>query len=343
MDERDLLTLNAYIDGELAPGETRAFESRLAMEPELTDELARTRATVALLGMAEPLRAPHSFALDPAVYGTTEQPGGGLLSWLKPRGTLRPVLAGASLLTSLVLFGAAFLGFAGDGMMPTAMDAAPAMESADRDYAQEESMAVEPQAAPMTSVAEAPVQPEIVVEEAEEPMAEEAPAEEEMAEEAEMPADDMAADSAAPAFTAMPTPLATQPITNDSAGGGLGSGAGDAAAEEDPAEPLSDRAPVPEVAEGIAAEDDGDMRTGDSEEPADISNGNTMTFGEDGEDGEAANPAADTAIDQQQAVLDLEDDIQRSMRRSIALSVIAIITAVIGVTLLITPRQQAIE
>lgn len=330
MDERDLLTLNAYIDGELPPAERQAFESRLAAEPELADELTRTRATVALLGMAEPIRSPRSFALDPAVYASTEQ-SGGLLSWFKPRGALRPVLAGASLLTSLLLFGVAFLSFTGGGgMMPTVMDAAPAMEAAELDYAEEESMAVEPQAAPMTSVAEAPV--------AEEALGEEVYAEEEMAEpEAQMPDEDMAAPAATPsaALTAPP-----QPLINDEGAEAGGLGAGDAATGAAPPEPLSDVAPVPEVADDIGAADDGGMRAGDDEASADVSNGNALTFGEDGE---TINPAADAVIEQPQAVLDLEDDIQRSMRRSIVLIVVAIITAVIGVTLLIPPRQQAIE
>ncbi len=66
--ESDLILLNAYLDGELAAGEQAALEQRLARDPALRQELEALRATVAVLKMAERVRAPRNFTLDPAVY-----------------------------------------------------------------------------------------------------------------------------------------------------------------------------------------------------------------------------------------------------------------------------------
>ena len=68
LTERDLITLNEYLDGALTPAETQAFEARLADEPALQTELDTLRDTVSLLSMAESVPVPRNFTLNPAEY-----------------------------------------------------------------------------------------------------------------------------------------------------------------------------------------------------------------------------------------------------------------------------------
>lgn len=69
LSDRDLELLSAYLDGELDDRERSDLESRLADEAPLREALAELRATVELVRQLPRLRAPRSFALDPAVYG----------------------------------------------------------------------------------------------------------------------------------------------------------------------------------------------------------------------------------------------------------------------------------
>ncbi|MBP8973267.1 MAG: hypothetical protein KBH93_05265 [Anaerolineae bacterium] len=69
LSERDLELLSAYLDGELAGPDKGALEARLAREESLRVALHDLRANRQLLRSLPLLRAPRSFALDPAVYG----------------------------------------------------------------------------------------------------------------------------------------------------------------------------------------------------------------------------------------------------------------------------------
>lgn len=103
IDERDLITLNAYLDEQLSPKERTALEQRLAKEPVLQQELDSLRATVALLKRAEPLRAPRNFTLDPKVYGVPQRRR--LLDRLGLLGIPQLVTAGGALAATLVCVG----------------------------------------------------------------------------------------------------------------------------------------------------------------------------------------------------------------------------------------------
>lgn len=129
LNERDQITLNAYLDGMLSARERTAFEERLANNPALQRELESLRATVAVLKMAKPISVPRNFTLDPAVYGKPIQ-----RSWLARlglSGTPRLAMAGAALVATLICAGVLISG------MPRGSTAQPAMvseqeETADR-------------------------------------------------------------------------------------------------------------------------------------------------------------------------------------------------------------------
>ncbi|MCL4236932.1 MAG: hypothetical protein KJ047_01680 [Anaerolineae bacterium] len=69
LSERDLELLSAYLDGELAAPDQGVLEERLAREGDLRSALDDLRASRQLLCSLPLLKAPRSFALDPAVYG----------------------------------------------------------------------------------------------------------------------------------------------------------------------------------------------------------------------------------------------------------------------------------
>lgn len=69
LSERDLELLSAFLDGELSDHERDAIEQRLAREGDLRRALDDLRATVRLVSTLPRLKAPRSFALDPAIYG----------------------------------------------------------------------------------------------------------------------------------------------------------------------------------------------------------------------------------------------------------------------------------
>lgn len=61
--------VNAYLDGELSPGEVRRFEAELQQDPALRTELAQLRQIKASIQQLPQVRAPRNYTLDPAVYG----------------------------------------------------------------------------------------------------------------------------------------------------------------------------------------------------------------------------------------------------------------------------------
>lgn len=69
LSERDLELLSAYLDGDLAAQDKRALDERLAREESLRAALGDLRASRELLRSLPLLKAPRSFALDPAMYG----------------------------------------------------------------------------------------------------------------------------------------------------------------------------------------------------------------------------------------------------------------------------------
>lgn len=105
LTEQDLIQLNAYLDGELNAEERVQIETRLAADERLQAELESLRVTAALLGMAERVRVPRSFTLDPEVYGRSARSGwwaslglGGLPVWATAGITVLVVLVCVGLL-----------------------------------------------------------------------------------------------------------------------------------------------------------------------------------------------------------------------------------------------------
>lgn len=124
LDERDLILLNAYLDNELSAEERASLEQRLAREPALQAELRSLQATVALLGMAERVRVPHNFTLDPNLYGKPAQS-----AWWERAGlsALMPLAAmGAAIMVAALCIGAIGLSrLSGGAVAPSvAMEAA---------------------------------------------------------------------------------------------------------------------------------------------------------------------------------------------------------------------------
>lgn len=96
--ERDLELLSAYLDGELSDPDRRALEQRLAAESDLRRALDELRLTVRLVGSLPHLKAPRSFALDPAKYGKRMPwwrraiASGAVLQWSGALGTAASVI-----------------------------------------------------------------------------------------------------------------------------------------------------------------------------------------------------------------------------------------------------------
>jgi len=137
MNERDLIDLNAYLDGELTDQEQAAFEVRLAHEAALREELRALRATVAILQMAEPVRAPRNFTLDSAVYGKPRKES----FWDRLSTPLKVMLpAGAAILATLVCVGIVILatGKGGLGAGAPMVGEQPSMQMAAEEPAAEE-------------------------------------------------------------------------------------------------------------------------------------------------------------------------------------------------------------
>lgn len=112
LTEQDLIQLNAYLDGELTAAARADVESRLAEDKDLQAELESLRVTAALLGMAERVRVPRSFTLDPAVYGRPVRSGwwaslgaGGFPTWATAGITTLVVLVCIGLMISRIGIG----------------------------------------------------------------------------------------------------------------------------------------------------------------------------------------------------------------------------------------------
>jgi hypothetical protein len=113
LDERDLILLNAYLDNELSAEERASFEQRLAREPALRAELRELQATVLLLGMAERVRAPRNFTLDPNLYSKPARSEWWRLGKVAP---LMPLAAaGAGIVVVALCIGAIALSRLGGG------------------------------------------------------------------------------------------------------------------------------------------------------------------------------------------------------------------------------------
>ena len=124
LNERDLIQLNAYLDGELDADEQAQLLHRLARDPELQAELRALRATKMLLGMAERVPVPRNFTLDPAVYGRPARKS----FWERIGLASLPTwaTAGAALVATLIFVGVLVFNtdlFTGVGEVPVAMEA----------------------------------------------------------------------------------------------------------------------------------------------------------------------------------------------------------------------------
>lgn len=191
MTENDLNLLSAYLDGELTPAEQDALEQRLAVDNDLRVELDSLEITVQLLKMAERVRVPRNFTLDPVAYGRPVHQG--FWGWLigvnrSPAFALGAAALAATLVAVSVLV-------TGQGAQAPIAGAEVAME-----------MAVdEPMAAQM---AEEPFAAEAAEESVEEMAEEEALAEANPAEASE-------------ATTAVEGIMTPSPLTTDGLGGGI--------------------------------------------------------------------------------------------------------------------------
>jgi len=208
LNERDWILLNAYLDGELAPGERAALEARLARDSALQDELDSLRQTIDLIGMAQRRPVPRSFTLDPKVYGRT-RPRRALESWLVPvLGTASAVIAAGLICGGALLAGLPF----GPG---APSEAAEYYEAPMAEEVEEESIETVEMMAAAPAEEEAP---------AEEPMpAEEAAPVEEVEAVPEEPLAEAAAAEAEeePLGTATPSPTQPEIAEGDMAQGAL--------------------------------------------------------------------------------------------------------------------------
>jgi hypothetical protein len=147
LNDNDLILINAYLDDELSAGERAAFEQRLAHEPALQEELDGLRITVALMHMAEPVRVPRNFTLDPAVYGKPVRP-----SFWEQIGlgrVPRMAMVGATVVVTVICAGAIVVGLAGRGLTGPGVAGVAQPEVSMMDAAEEDSAAA--QEAPATS------------------------------------------------------------------------------------------------------------------------------------------------------------------------------------------------
>ncbi len=246
LNERDWILLNAYLDGELAPGERAAFEARLARDSALQDELDSLRQTIDLIGMAQRRPVPRSFTLDPKVYGRTK-PRRALESWLVPAlGTVSAVIAaglicGGALLAGLP-FGLGAPSEAAEYEAPMTVEVqAPQVSEAEVVEEEESVEAVE-------MMVEAPAEEAMPAEEAAPVEEVEAAPEEPLAEAAEAEAEEEPLGTATPSPTqpevaegdmaqgALPPEGYGEPLDTPFGMGGGGMGGGEAGGESPPAE-----------------------------------------------------------------------------------------------------------
>lgn len=122
--EKQQETLNAYLDGELAPAERDRFEQQLALDKALQDELAEMQFWQQQMRDLPTRRVPRNFTLDPALYGRPQR---------KFLGNAYPALRMATALTAFLLVIALALNvylnsFLGGAVSQTAL--APALDAA---------------------------------------------------------------------------------------------------------------------------------------------------------------------------------------------------------------------
>jgi hypothetical protein len=109
--EQDYENLSAYLDGVMDESERAALERRLTAEPELRQELAALRQTVALVKTLPPLKAPRSYALTPEMAGKPADSRGVELRVVPKNRVVNfvlPILSAAASMV-LILFGASLL------------------------------------------------------------------------------------------------------------------------------------------------------------------------------------------------------------------------------------------
>lgn len=162
LNERDLIQLNAYLDGELDADEQAQLLRRLARDPELQAELRALRATKMLLGMAERVPVPRNFTLDPAVYGRPARKS----FWERIGLASLPTwaTAGAALVATLICVGVLVFNtdlFTGVGEVPVAMEAFDSAAEPQAEVPEAEALrapAGEPDAAAELAAGEEPVE-----------------------------------------------------------------------------------------------------------------------------------------------------------------------------------------
>ncbi len=96
---RDLERISTYLDNELSPKEKASFEIRIKEEPVLSNALAKTQATRALLRRSPQRRIPRSFTVRNDMISASRNSG--FANWLP----LNLVSAAATFLLILVFAG----------------------------------------------------------------------------------------------------------------------------------------------------------------------------------------------------------------------------------------------
>ena len=120
INDKDLLLLSAYLDGELKDRQRTRLESRLNAEPELQQTLLELRQTHYLLRHASRKKVPHSFTLTPAMVAER----------VKSPQRFLPVLSLSSVMAAILMIVVYVSGVAPRASQISTLAAMPAMESA---------------------------------------------------------------------------------------------------------------------------------------------------------------------------------------------------------------------
>ena len=119
---QDINQLSAYLDDALTPAQKQKLEARLAVDPQLREQLEQLRRTKIILGSLPRLRAPHRYTLTPEMVKVRKPKRQPLFTTLRLATSLAAILLVVLVGVELIL-GGSFL------RQPLTAEA-PMMESA---------------------------------------------------------------------------------------------------------------------------------------------------------------------------------------------------------------------